>query len=70
MFGGKKSTGSKPIKGNISDNQIHLILNIPKSTLRDWKDSYGYRRNLYWLLKTMSKEQLEQLSSDSRVFFR
>ena len=62
-----KGTGSKPVKGNISDNQIHLILGIPKQTLRDWCESETYRRDLYWFLKSLNKEELKEFSEKSKV---
>jgi len=60
--------GSSPIKGNISDNQLHLILNIPKQTLSDWKNSNSYRRKLYWLLKSMTKQEVEEYKTKSKKF--
>lgn len=63
-----KGKGSKPITGNISDNQIHLILEIPKTTLRDWKNSDGYRKKLYWLLKSMKKEELVAYKEKSQEY--
>ena len=65
-FGNDK--GSKPIQGNISDNQLHLILNIPKQTLIDWKKSDSYRKDLYWFLKTMTKEEIEEHKTKSKKF--
>jgi len=65
-FGSGK--GSKPIQGNISDNQLHLILGVPKQTLADWKNSNSYRKNLYWFLKSMSKEEIEDYKTKSKRF--
>lgn len=49
---------NKPI-GNVSDNQIHLILDISTRTLFDWRVSGDtFRSGLYWSLKTMTKEEL------------
>lgn len=64
----KKGTGSKPIKGNISDNQIRLIIGIPKQTLTDWKNSNNYRKDLYWLLKSMTKKELIAFKEKSKEF--
>ena len=64
----KKGTGSKPTKGNISDNQLSLILNIPKSTLRDWKKSNSFRKELYWTLKAIKKEELMNFKKESEKF--
>lgn len=64
----QKGKGSKPIKGNISDNQIHLILGIPKQTLTDWRDSSSYRSGLYWLLKSMTKKELLEYKEKSKEF--
>lgn len=64
----KTGKGSKPIKGNISDNQIHLILGIPKQTLTDWKNSDNYRKDLYWLLKSITKKELHNLKEESKKF--
>jgi len=61
--------GSKPSTGNISDNQIHLILNIPKRTLTDWKKSNNYRRGLYWLLKSLKKDELLKYQKKSKKFY-
>ena len=64
----RNSKGSKPVQGNISDNQLHLILNIPKQTLIDWKKSNSYRKDLYWFLKSMSKEDIEEFKTKSKKF--
>jgi hypothetical protein len=64
----EKGKGSRPIKGNVSDNQIHLILDIPKSTLTDWKNSDTYKKQLYWFLKSMTKEELSQYKITSKEF--
>lgn len=63
-----KAQGSKPVKGNISDNQIHIILKIPKTTLKDWKKSNGYKCGLYWFLKSMTKEELLDMKEKSKEF--
>ena len=62
------SQGSKPVQGNISDNQLHLILGVPKQTLIDWKKSNSYRKDLYWFLKSMSKEDIEEFKTKSKKF--
>jgi len=62
----QKGKGSKPIKGNISDNQLHIILEIPKQTLTDWKESDSYRNSLYWLLKSMTKQELLDYKEKSK----
>lgn len=64
----KKGTGSKPIKGNVSDNQIYILLGIPKQTLTDWKNSDSYRKQLYWFLKTMTKQELIEYKEKSKKF--
>ena len=64
----RNGKGSKPVQGNISDNQLHLILNIPKQTLIDWKKSNSYRKDLYWFLKSMSKEDIEEFKTKSKKF--
>ena len=64
----KKGTGSKPIQGNISNNQLHIILEIPKQTLTDWKNSNNYRAGLYWLLKSMTKQELLEFKEKSKEF--
>lgn len=64
----KPGTGSKPVTGNVSDNQIHIILEIPKRTLLDWKESEGYRRGLYWFLKSMTKQELLAFKEKSKEF--
>ena len=64
----KAGTGSKPIQGNISDNQIHIILDIPKQTLTDWKKSSNYRSGLYWFLKSMTKQELQEFKDKSKEF--
>jgi len=64
----RNGKGSKPVQGNISDNQLHLILNIPKQTLIDWKKSDSYRKELYWFLKSMSKEDIEGFKTKSKKF--
>lgn len=64
----QKGTGSKPSTGNISDNQIHLILGIPKRTLQDWKESETYRTGLYWFLKSMTKQELLDFKEKSKEF--
>jgi len=66
----KAGSGSKPVQGNISDNKIFEIIGIPKSTLRDWKNSYGYKRDLYWILKSMSKKELLERQEESKIFSR
>lgn len=66
----RKAQGSKPVQGNISDNQLNIIVGIPKSTLADWKNSYGYRRDLYWILKSLSKKELLELKDKSKIFNR
>lgn len=65
----KKGTGSKPQTGNVSDNQIHIILGIPKQTLTDWKNSNNYRRDLYWFLKSMTKKELLEYKEMSEKFY-
>ena len=62
----KKGTGSKPIQGNISNNQIHIIL--AKQTLTDWKNSSNYRAGLYWLLKSITKQELLEFKEKSKEF--
>jgi len=64
----KKGTGSKPVKGNISDNQLSLLLNIPKSTLYEWKRSVSFRKKLYWVLKSMTKDELIDFKNKSKEF--
>jgi hypothetical protein len=64
----KKGIGSSPVKGNVSDNQIHKILKIPKSTLTDWKNSDTYKKQLYWFLKSMNKVELSQYKEVSKDF--
>lgn len=64
----QKGTGSKPSTGNISDNQVHLILGIPIKTLSDWKVSDNYRKNLYWFLKSMTKKELLEYKEKSKEF--
>jgi hypothetical protein len=60
--------GSKPSTGNISDNQIHIILDIPKSTLSDWKNSNSYKAGLYWFLKSMTKQEILDYKEKSKEF--
>ena len=67
-FGSGK--GSKPIQGNISDNQLHLILGVPKQTLIDWKKSNNYRKDLYWFLKSMTKQEIEEYKIKSKKFIK
>jgi len=64
----QKGKGSKPIQGNISDNQLHIILEIPKQTLTDWKKSDSYRNSLYWLLKSITKQELLEFKEKSKEF--
>lgn len=61
-----QSPGGAPIKGNISDRQISIILEIPPQTLRDWAVAGGYRTTLYWMLKTMKKDELAALKEKAR----
>jgi len=64
------SKGSSPIKGNISDNKLSMLTNIPKSTLTDWKKSINYRRELYWLLKAMTEKEIQDFLLKSKMFYR
>jgi len=53
--------GSSPQTGKISDSELARITNIPKATIISWKkrDKDNWRKKHYWLLKSMTKEELE-----------
>ncbi|WP_456471184.1 hypothetical protein [Caminibacter sp.] len=41
--------------------EIKEIFNIPQTTLVDWKNSKGWRKNLFTILKNMPKEEALKL---------
>jgi len=67
-FPKRQSTGSKPQTGNISDNQLTVLLDIPQSTLRDWKKADNYKNHLYWFLKSIHKEEILNFIEISQSF--
>lgn len=44
----------------MKDTEISKILNIPLTTIRDWKKANNYRTLIYELIKNMDKEELEK----------
>lgn len=67
-FEGSKGKGSKPIRGNISDNKLSILLEIPKTTISDWKKTDNYRNRLYWFLKSMTEDEIKEYKEKSKEF--
>lgn len=44
----------------MKDTELNAILGIPIPTIQLWKKSDSFRRLLYELLSTMTKEELEK----------
>jgi hypothetical protein len=58
----QNTKGGSPVKGCISDRKLNAVLGVPISTLATWKkteeEDGNYRADLYWLLKSMTEEEL------------
>lgn len=62
--------GSSKVKGNISDNALSRITEIPKPTLITWskQDKNNWRYKHYWFLKSMTEEELKVFIEKSKEF--
>ncbi|NPA12177.1 MAG: hypothetical protein GXO62_08035 [Epsilonproteobacteria bacterium] len=46
--------------------EINEIFGIPQTTLRDWKNSKGWRKTLFEILRALSKEEALQLKQKTK----
>lgn len=44
----------------MKDKELHEIIGIPTSTLKEWKKAKNYRKFIYELLKNMDKKELNK----------
>ncbi len=44
----------------MKDTELNQIIGIPIGTIQEWKKSESFRKLLYELLSTMSKEELQK----------
>ena len=60
--------GSRPVTGAISDNRLHKIFHIPKSTLGIWKNGDNYKNQLYWFLKSHTEDEIKEFLEKSKLY--
>lgn len=60
--------GSSKQTGNISDAALARATGIPKPTLISWRktDFTNWRYRHYWFLKSMTKEEIEEILKKSK----
>ena len=44
----------------LTDNEIAKAIGMPLETLKEWSRSESYRKDIYYILRTMSKTEIEK----------
>jgi uncharacterized protein YjcR len=62
----RKNTREKSMKVSVSD--LSKEFGFPSSTIKDWRNSNGWRKDVYWILRSCTKAEISSMISEGQRF--